>query len=391
MKFKRIGFWIHLAFLFLARSGRSTAALSIMVIVAVSALIFLSALAVGVNDAMLRNTVGLFSGHITGSNLPFSIEMGDLSVKGVKGVLKRVYLPGVLSSGKLGQPAALCVIDPHRETNFTVLHKKIIQGRYPQSGQSEVMISGPLAKELGVKLGARLQFTYGNRDNTQTLSVSGIYEARIEQMDRRIIFCALDALQTKGTSWSASLFLKDGVRPGKVIDRLNQKWPDKYRFESWETMMPDLKQLIDLEYISMGIVIILVFIVVAVGIACSFVIFIIKNMREYGIMRSMGVSIGEMSVLITMKIVLMNLVACIAGLLFGTIATYGVAGSGGIDITAFTSHNQYFTVSGFIYPRLTPFSLLAPPVSSFFFGLIAAIWPVVLLAKKKTADILRMV
>ncbi len=45
MKSVGIGFWAHIALLFLVRSGRSTAALSIMVVTAVSALIFLSALA----------------------------------------------------------------------------------------------------------------------------------------------------------------------------------------------------------------------------------------------------------------------------------------------------------------------------------------------------------
>jgi len=155
--------------------------------------------------------------------------------------------------------------------------------------------------------------------------------------------------------------------------------------------MPDLRQLIDLEYISMGIVIILVFGVVSVGIACSFVIFIIKNIREYGIMKAMGVTTGEMSVLIMMKVALMNVIACGLGLLIGSIAVWGIAELGGIDITAFTSHNRYFTVSGVIYPRLTVFSLLAPPGASFLFSLIAAVWPAALLAKRKAADIIRMV
>jgi ABC-type lipoprotein release transport system permease subunit len=155
--------------------------------------------------------------------------------------------------------------------------------------------------------------------------------------------------------------------------------------------MPDLRQLIDLQYISMGIVIILVFGVVAIGIACSFVIFIIKNMREYGIMKAMGVTTREMSVLIVIKVALMNVIACGVGLLIGIIAVWGITQSGGIDITAFTSHNRYFTVSGIIYPRLTEFSLLAPPVISFLFSLMAAVWPVALLARRKTADIMRMI
>jgi hypothetical protein len=98
-----------------------------------------------------------------------------------------------------------------------------------------------------------------------------------------------------------------------------------------------------------------------------------------------------MSALIVLKVALMNLIACGTGLLIGCLAVWAVAGSGGIDIGAFTSHNQYFSVSGVIYPRLTVFSLLAPPLTAVAFSLIAAVWPAALLARKKTADIMRMI
>jgi ABC-type lipoprotein release transport system permease subunit len=155
--------------------------------------------------------------------------------------------------------------------------------------------------------------------------------------------------------------------------------------------MPDLKQLIDLEAISMAIVILLVFGVVAIGIACSFVIFIIRNMREYGILKSMGVTASEISVLIIVKVVLMNLFACVMGLLIGLLAVAAVSHMGGIDISAFTSHNRYFAVSGVILPRLTMFSLWTPPATSLLFSLIAAFWPAALVARQKAAEVLRMV
>lgn len=87
----------------------------------------------------------------------------------------------------------------------------------------------------------------------------------------------------------------------------------------------------------------------------------------------------------------MNLIACAAGLLTGMLAVLVVAQMGGIDITAFTSHNRYFAVSGVIYPRLTAFSLWAPPATSLVFSLGAAVWPAVLVARKRAADILRLV
>lgn len=391
MKPGAAGFWTRIAFLFLVRSGRATAALSVMVVTAVAALIFLSALAVGVEDAMLRNTVGLFSGHVTGYDLPESIQVKDLIIEGVEAVLKRVYLPGVLSGGGHFQPLVLCGIDPVQETVHTALKKKTYQGRYPLTGQAEILLSRDVAETLGVSTGDSLRFSSRIPGSSMEFSVSGIYQTGLDALDRGIAFSPLEMMPAKGVPWSAAVFLEAGVASGTIMDIYRQRHPESVRFESWETQMPDLRQLIDLEVISMVIVIFLVFGVVAIGIACSFVIFIIRNMREYGIMKAMGVTTTEMSVFIVAKVALMNLMACGAGLIIGIFAVLAVAHMGGIDITVFTSHNRYFTVSGVIYPRLTAFSLWAPPATSLLFSLLAAAWPAALVARTKAAAILRLV
>lgn len=152
--------------------------------------------------------------------------------------------------------------------------------------------------------------------------------------------------------------------------------------------MPDLRQLIELNFISMSLVTILVFGVVSIGIACGLVIFILKNMREYGIMKAMGATAGELALLIYAKLILITLATTFTGCLTGVLGVWLVRKIG-IDLTTFTSHNQYFAVSGIIYPRLTLFSLGAPPLAAFLFSLLAAAWPTGLLIRKKTADILR--
>jgi ABC-type lipoprotein release transport system permease subunit len=140
----------------------------------------------------------------------------------------------------------------------------------------------------------------------------------------------------------------------------------------------------------MSLVMVLVFGVVSLGIACAFVIFIMKHVREYGIMKAMGVTPAEMMRLIVMEIMLMNCAASLAGIACGVTAVLLVGSTGGIDLTAFTSYNRYFAVSGVIYPRLTAFSLWSPPALALVFSLAAALWPALLVARKKAADILRV-
>ena len=76
------------------------------------------------------------------------------------------------------------------------------------------------------------------------------------------------------------------------------------------------------------------------------------------------------------------------GVLAGIAAVFAVAKTG-IDLTAFTSYNQYFVVSGVIYPRLTIYSLGLPPALALIFSLFAAIWPTVIVIRGNVADIIR--
>ena len=385
------GFWLRIAFLFLYRSGRSTVALSLMLVAAVASLIFLSALAVGVTDAMIRNSVSLYSGHVTGFDLPVSLKKDTLNIKGVADILVRTPSHGLLTSRDLFETATLIGIDPAAESRRTAIHKKITAGRFPRNNEQSILLSQPLAESLKVRVGDTLAFKSGVGSAGIRFMISGIYRTGIDQLDRGIAFCPSGAFPAASPSWTAAVFLDDGVDPGAVIAAYRRILSRDFQFKSWEDLMPDLAQLIDLNYLSMGIVTALVFGIVSLGIACAFVIFILKNLRQFGIMKAMGVTNREMTLLIIIEIVVMNLAASCIGILAGVLAVFITNEAGGLDLTAFTSHNRYFAVSGVIFPRMTFFSLYSPPKASFLFCLFAATWPAVLIVRKKAADILRIV
>lgn len=376
--------------MFLSRSARSTVVLSLMVTIAVAVLIFLSALAIGVNDAMIQNSIGLYSGHILGDLLPQSLNPQRLKINGVAGVLKRNLIPGILSNEKFIETINMVAVNPVDELKHTAIWEKTIKGKYIQNGENSIFLSSILAKQLDVQIGSMLQFNSAISNKSVNLIVSGIYKTEIDYLDRGIAFCPFEVLPVKTKTWQAAIFLKKGIDPEQVIGKYHQFLPKSLKFKSWKEMMPDLLQLIDLNFVSMSIVMVLVFGVVSLGIACAFVIFIFKNLREYGIMKAMGVTPIEIARLIVIEVIMMNIFASIVGILGGFLAVL-IMSRTGIDLTYFTSHNRYFVVSGIIYPRLTFYSLYLPPFLAFFFSMVSAIWPAGLVARKKAADILRSV
>jgi ABC-type lipoprotein release transport system permease subunit len=357
-----------------------------MVFSAVAMLIFLSALAEGINDAMIRNSVSLFSGHIAGTDIPASVDVNELRVSGVAAVLKRSVAPGLLEKDGRLETLALIAVDPDQEKAVTALWKKTVSGSYLSGRSDEIYVSRIIAEHLAAVPGDRVNFRTNLAAPPVSFILAGTYQTGIDRLDRGLAFCAQTADVPFPGTWQTAVFLRDGYDAADVSRIL----PAEANARPWSDLMPDLKQLIDLNYVSMSLVTLLVFGVVSIGIACAFAIFILRNLREYGIMKAMGVTPAETMGLIFLEVVLMNTVASLTGMLGGMAAVAAMAGRG-IDLGAFTSHNPYFAVSGLIYPRLTVYALLTPPVLAFVFSLLAAVWPAVIVIRKQTASIIRSI
>lgn len=379
--------WWGIAWRFLWRSRRSTGTLSAMIVSAVATLIFLDALAVGVSDAMIRNSVSLVSGHIMAEHIPADIAPESLRVAGVEHVLKRRTTQAWLRRNGQLAATSLMAVDPEAEKNATALWRKISAGRYLRAGQRELFLGEPVARRLGMNVGDTVQIGANPDHADQTLVLCGTFRTGIAPLDESLSFCP-DQQPLTNADWDAALFLADGVTPETVRDSL--RLPGRTTLETWAERMPDLKQLTDLNRVCMLLVMVLVFFIVSLGIACAFVIFILKNIREHGIMKSMGVFSSETIMLLALEISGLTLAASTVGMGLGCLLTWLVAETG-VDLGALTSHNQYFAVTGVIYPRLTLSSIVLPPLLALLFALLAGIWPMCMLARQRPAEVLRSI
>lgn len=379
-------FWTRTAFMSLLRAWRSTFVLSSMLVLSVATLVFLSSTAVGVNDAMVRSSTSLYLGHVSAEAIPAAIGPKELSVPGVRAVLKRVHNPGILSLAGKAEPVSMIEVDPASEREHTVLWRKAVKGAYIE-GTNAVFLGSPVAASIGAAPGDRVVFT-GAAAASVELEVAGVFTTGVQSLDRGAAFVAAGTLGAASGPWNAAVILDNGEDPEAAAAKLRQLGMEGARFNPWQEIMPDLKELIDLNYVSMAVVMVLVFGVVAVGISGAFSIYILKGLREYGVMRAMGASTAELTLLIALKVTLVNLFSSAAGLFLGVVLAAAAAGQG-IDLSAYTSHNQYFSASSVIYPRLTYYSVCLPPALSLGFGLAAAAWPASIVARRSAAEILR--
>ncbi len=210
---KRISFWLRIAVLFLVRSGRVTLVLALMIFTAVAALVFLSSLATGVNDAMIRNSVGLYTGHISGDNLPAVVTPETLRVDGVSGVLRRCAIPGMLSAGRRLVPVTLMAVTPEAEAALTGLPRKVIDGKYLAPASDQILLSAYLAEQLDVTTGASLSFVDGRVPREYGFTVCGIYRTEVDRLDYGVAFISDGVREVFRDPWQAAIFLEGGCVP----------------------------------------------------------------------------------------------------------------------------------------------------------------------------------
>ncbi|MBE0585976.1 MAG: FtsX-like permease family protein [Desulfofustis sp.] len=354
-----------------------------------AALVFLASLAIGTNDAMIRNSTGLFSGHISGIDIPASIDTDPLMVSGVEHVLVRRQQRCLLWTNDIFEPILLMAVNPLLEKQATVLWKKTVSGRYLLPDDDGIYLNQETAERLHVTVGGQVHLGTTPGKRLKTLTVVGIYKTGLSSLDQGLGFCPVEAFPFPDNFTTLAIFLQDSGPAERILQNCQERVPTG-TFFSWSEFMPDLKQLIDLNFVCMAMVMILVFALVAVGISCAFLIFILKNLREHGIMKTMGIAPGDTALLLVCQVGLLIFSAATVGLLAG-VAVVILFARTGIDLTNLTSHNQYFAVSGMIYPRLTTLSLLTPPILALVFGLAAALWPALYIMSKRPADILRSV
>lgn len=388
----RIAFLFKLSGLILWRSWRATAVLSFMIISAVAALVFLSGLAVGTNDAMIRNSTGLYSGHIVGSGIA-EADVQQLNVPGVKQILLRQHLPVLLRSDNGLEPVVLTGVNPAQERQAAAYWKKTVKGSYladeENKDEETVFLSQEILERLNADLGDSISLIDRHGVYLKSLKIGGIYKTGITYLDNGVAFCSAQALPPGDSRVSVAVFLEPEASPETIAKQFRRALPSAW-FSAWSEFMPDLKQLIDLNGFCMAIVIFLVFAIVSVGISCTFLIFTLKNLREHGIMKAMGFMPGDTALLLLTQIGLLTLSAAAIGTIAGALIVW-LFSNVGIDISAYISHNQYFAVSGILYPRLTGLSLFAPLFVAVTFSLMAAVWPIVYILRKNPADILRSV
>jgi len=299
---------------------------------------------------------------------------------GITSFSLRLKAPALILAGRNSSSVYLSGIEPAREAAVTLIRQKIVRGSY-QLAPGQILVSQGLAEALGIGIGDSItlmvQSLFGQA-RTGRFMVAGLFATGLDSFDQSHVYLALATAQTLLESEDAISEVAASVPPSQASElasHLRRHLPAAtYQVRVWQELVPDLAQLMELNDATFRLLIVILFAIVAMGIANTMTTVIFERFREFGTLTALGVTPEGIVSLVMTESLLLGLFAAMAGSLAALGASAYLAESG-IDLAHFTSANQYFVAGSVLKAVLTVRDLMVANIITLATAAAAGIYP----------------
>ncbi len=366
--------FIKLAWRNILRNPRRTALTLSAFSLGVAALVFAWSVFDGSNAQMIGNMTGNYTGYIQvhargytdDPSVDRAFDAGDIAalraneIPGVVAASTRMDTMALVSSTDNSRGLILTGVDPTMEPKVTALGGKMTAGRYFRPGdRGGILIGKALGKVLGVGIGDEVAvLTQGMQGSigAQRYRVQGLYDTQNDMVDGLQAFITRDdageLLSSAGKMTTVALKLNDRDMTDDIVQEIRLRLGNRFEVEGWRQLLPEVAQSVDFHESVGRVVTMLLFGIVAIGVANTVLMSVMERLREFGVMLALGTAPLHVFRLIICEGLLIGLIGFAIGLAIG----YGVVahfGSTGIEFTQQAQAIQSMKgVTRTIYPHL---------------------------------------
>ncbi len=301
---------------------------------------------IGTYDVNIKNAVEMFTGYLQiqreGYKKNPSLNTAFKYSNELRGVLDSEekivsYSPRVFAAGLVGYKdnsygTAIFGIDPKSEATTTKIMSKLQEGRFFESDTSlDIVLGETLLSNLKASIGDTVvvlgQGFDGSLGNLK-FKISGTIKTGSAELDQMAVFMGITTAQELLSLYgnrihSLAIKLEDlndiPEQQAALIDLLND---NKLAVLTWDEVMPDLKQSIELDNISGILMLIILIVIVAFGILNTVLMSVTERFNEFGVTLSIGMPQMKLVWLVLFETMLIALVGIAVGDLFGAGINY---------------------------------------------------------------------
>lgn len=262
---------------------------------------------------------------------------------GVRAATPFIYNQVMLSTGRHVSGVVLRGIDPVSDKQVTRLSRSIVQGSMDDlSGTGAngalpgVLIGRELARHLNLFLGDRVNVVsptgtitpLGMMPKLKPFRVAGIFNTGMFEYDSTLAYVSLDQAQKffdlGDTVTGIQLKVADVYATPELVRRINHEFgPDLYA-RDWMQMNKNILFALKTEKVVMFIILTLIVLVAAFGIASTLFMVVMEKTRDIAILKTMGARSSSIMKIFVFEGLLIGVVGTILGVLFGLLVSYNL-------------------------------------------------------------------
>jgi len=319
---------------------------------------------------------------------------------GLRTAAPRARTSALLAFGTRTSGVEMMGVDPPAEaaSNRTV-QKARIYGRYllPEDSGS-VVIGKTIADRLKVEVGDDLYVTLAGRDEIKSamLRIVGILETGSRDIDEAICHVNLPEvgiLTGYEGPGEITVLLDDYRLVDSAVTELRGRLPAGNTAVSWQEVNPGWAAGIEGDKAFMSVLIGIVVVVVALGIASAHVTGVLERRREFAILCALGMRGRHLAGLIVLEAILVGVGGALMAMLLGGSAAYWLS-SAGVNFAAFMGEDVSFgdiLLDPYLYGAFGLWVVWYAVGVSVIATLFASVYPAWLATRVNPADALRTV
>ena len=258
-------------------------------------------------------------------------------VQGIDGVVAAtpfIYNQVMLSSGKNVSGVVLRGIDVASDAKVTNLHKSMVEGTLQALEDTSakppgLVIGKELAKNLGLFLGDPVDVIspmgnitpFGMMPKLRHFKVAGIFNTGMFEYDSTLAYVSLAEAQNflglGDTVTGIQLKVRDVYHTGALTRVINRELGPPYHARDWMQMNKNILFALKTEKSVMFIILTLIVLVAAFGIASTLFMVVMEKTRDIAILKSMGATSRSIMRIFVFEGVIIGVFGTMIGVLSG--------------------------------------------------------------------------
>lgn len=249
-------------------------------------------------------------------------------------------------------------IDPADDDTVYRMRDTVVDGRYLHAGEDGALLGAWLAEDIGAQVGYPITVVTRTRNGyyqTIDLEVVGIVNTPNPYINRASIFLPLDVadqyLEMDGavTEIAVSLpFDSDLDAFAARMERQLAGFSDLH-VANWRQLAADLIAITETKDMGTAVIMLLVFIIAAVGVSNTVLMSVLERTRELGMLRALGLRNGEVQTLLLTEAALIGFLGGLIGMLLGALINVWLVNTG-IDYSwMLRDTNTGYRIAGIMY------------------------------------------